>query len=465
MATFLTFFKYYQHQGDWFERISAYGQCTFESPFSNSAWYDNTKGELTFTGTTMSGWSFTIFGGSTAIRSWRCVDHVTDTYLVLRTTSTFGVTVTGVTKSVYGYVCLALTRLSDASYIYYQQHDDVATAAVTCPDSLLHVADYTVTSSDGTLTCNGTDSWDVCTDVTQMTFDYTTCTTEVMFSAGGVLTCVATVTSGGYDYITVYNQDTAITSSTNRFACISTSGRWSSVAPGNCTAFQTPTTLPLAADQTTFVGHLIYVDTYFHNATTTASTGVSTGTIVGIIIVIFIVVPFFIVATMATIALFVCARVFITLLLEYTDIADHIPVTTRPPSPPGLYLKTTYLTLTEPVKGNEFPSYKEKGVLSLKDPRYKWPERKLGNTFATVEKEKERTLKLYGKKGMVGKYFKEKTKMLSLTEPERIELPDVATTPASLSNNQLKNGSTIKPLPPIHKNENKVIITNSSPRK
>ncbi|XP_052796641.1 uncharacterized protein LOC128229037 isoform X2 [Mya arenaria] len=289
-----------------YQSENAYGQCTFESPFSNSAWYDNTKGELTFTGTTMSGWSFTIFGGSTAIRSWRCVDHVTDTYLVLRTTSTFGVTVTGVTKSVYGYVCLALTRLSDASYIYYQQHvqepqvryermrlstegtlsnssqvcdtdltvpvseyhvlvktDDVATAAVTCPDSLLHVADYTVTSSDGTLTCNGTDSWDVCTDVTQMTFDYTTCTTEVMFSAGGVLTCVATVTSGGYDYITVYNQDTAITSSTNRFACISTSGRWSSVAPGNCTAFQTPTTLPLAADQTTFVGHLIYVDTYF----------------------------------------------------------------------------------------------------------------------------------------------------------------------------------------------------------
>ncbi|KAH3755760.1 hypothetical protein DPMN_190459 [Dreissena polymorpha] len=44
--------------------------------------------------------------------------------------------------------------------------------------------EYNVTSSNGAVSCTGpADSWDVCTDKTKMTFNYSTCATQMMYSS------------------------------------------------------------------------------------------------------------------------------------------------------------------------------------------------------------------------------------------------------------------------------------------
>ena len=41
-----------------------------------------------------------------------------------------------------------------------------------------------------------------------------------IFSAGGVLLCVANVNSDGYDYVTLLNMDSTFTTATSRFSCM-----------------------------------------------------------------------------------------------------------------------------------------------------------------------------------------------------------------------------------------------------
>ncbi|XP_053399293.1 uncharacterized protein LOC123557009 [Mercenaria mercenaria] len=281
-------------------------QCSFGTTFASTTWHDNTKGALTFTATGITGWAFTSTrtSGVTIISSWQCVNHTDNTYLVLRTSNTFSFQPSSSTTSiqVYAYLCLKLTTVTGNSFIYYQPQvqeinlggerlkvsalstlyqTDVcdstvsvptteyhvlvksgseASAAIQCPDSLLFVVDFTYYGNDGSSACTGSgDRLDVCTDKTQMTITTNTCTQEIAFSAGGQFYCVATVSSNGYDYTTVYNRDASISSTTNRFACLSSIDTDISVAPGNCTAYQTPFTFPLEADQSTKTGHRLVV--------------------------------------------------------------------------------------------------------------------------------------------------------------------------------------------------------------
>ncbi|XP_060573348.1 uncharacterized protein LOC132731227 [Ruditapes philippinarum] len=289
-------------------------QCTFGTTFASTSWHDNTKGTLTFTSTGMTGLSFKSIRtvGTSTISSWQCVNHTDDTYLILRTTSTFAFQPLSSTTStnVYAYACLQLTSVTSNSFIYYQRQvqeinlggerlkisasstllqDDVcdttitvptteyhvlvksgseASAAIQCPDSLLFAADFTYYASDGTSACSSSgDRWDVCASKSEMAITTNTCTQEIAFSADGNFYCVANIISNGYDYTTVYNRDSTISSTTNRFACLSICGDDISVAPGNCTAYQTPFSYPLEADQATKTGHRIVItDKYGNNA-------------------------------------------------------------------------------------------------------------------------------------------------------------------------------------------------------
>ena len=174
--------------------------------------------------------------------------------------------------------------------------------------------------------------------------------------------------------------------------------------------------------------------------------GLSAGAIAGIVIGVLLI-PAIISALIIIALCILAARLIMIFLIHYTDIADHIPVTTGRKSPDGLVLRDRYLTLTEPIKGNEFPTDKLKGDISLKDPRYKWKKRIVGEKFELLEREKERTKRLYGTKG------KSKTKkVLTLTEPEKDPLPEIHMKPTSPSNVFLKNGHT---LPPIKQPDNK----------
>ena len=47
------------------------GGCTWPTPFQSSTWKDNTRGDLVFTGTTMTG--FTMILQSQTVNNWECV--------------------------------------------------------------------------------------------------------------------------------------------------------------------------------------------------------------------------------------------------------------------------------------------------------------------------------------------------------------------------------------------------------
>ncbi|KAL4230223.1 hypothetical protein ACF0H5_010608 [Mactra antiquata] len=373
-------------------------QCTFGSTFASSTWHDNTKGTLTFTTTRMSGWSFTSTRdtGSSTIQQWQCHDHTNDNYLILRTTSTFLFQTTSSTVSVYGYLCLQLTSVTQYSFIYYQQQvqeinlggerirvsdvgtltlNDVcdtsinlpqseyhvlvksgseASAAIQCPDNLLFSADYYYINNDNTQACTGSsDVWNMCNNKKQMTFNYNRCSQQIAFSAEGNFYCVANVFTNGYDFTTVYNRDATLTSSTSQFACLSFSNGHASVAPGNCTAFQTPFSFPLEADQTTKIGHRLVVSNVYEDCGPSTSSGLSPGAIAGIVIsVLFFIamVTTYIMTTIFIILAIFAARTFFVILLDMSGFIDYIPRTINQTSP--------VLSIT-----NDFVDEKTKSIL------------------------------------------------------------------------------------------------------
>lgn len=199
------------------DKVSA--QCTFQSPFRGTAWHDNTKGTLTFTDSTMTGWNFDSYG--TTVNSWQCLDNSTANYLIMR--STGAVSFGG--SAFYGYLCIKYTSITDYSYFYYQMFHEQqnagmervkfdpsgtltatdacdttvtpaeaefhvlvqsgfeADAAVTCPESLLFSGDYLYLNNDGSFDCNGTtDVMDVCSTTSEVTFNYTICSQRIAYS-------------------------------------------------------------------------------------------------------------------------------------------------------------------------------------------------------------------------------------------------------------------------------------------
>ncbi|XP_060580681.1 uncharacterized protein LOC132737413, partial [Ruditapes philippinarum] len=199
------------------------------------------------------------------------------------------------------FVCLEMTKVTDNSYYYYQKHDQLdsggsgdervksdtdgtitgksnicgSTAVPTaefhfmvksgsesasnqyCSPSLLAKMDYTLDTL-GVETCAGTvDYWDVCTNRTTMTFNYTTCPSEMLYSSGGEVYCMANLTST-YEYTVVYNTDA---SPTYRFACIvsNSAGTEASIVYKNCTIDQTPTTNAKQHDGTN-IGALVTME-------------------------------------------------------------------------------------------------------------------------------------------------------------------------------------------------------------
>lgn len=312
--------------------------CTFNTTFRSKIWHDNTKGTLTFSNTTMTGWTFhSLRSGSSSqtVNKWQCVEHASNnSYLVLRTQTTFSMSVFGMNMNLYAYLCMALTNITEYSFYYYQRNipepnlgyerlkvsslairsavdvcDFAASvpaseyhvlvlkgyesrAAINCPNSLLFSGDYEYIAAPNTQYCNTSqDTWDDCTNTTQMTFNYTTCSQKVAYSENGTLSCVANINSNGYDYTVVYNEDSTITSSSKQFSCICTDGTYASVAPNNCTAYQTPYKFPLLADQTTTNGHkLVVTKVYTTCGTTTGvdssttNTGLTSGEIAAIVV-------------------------------------------------------------------------------------------------------------------------------------------------------------------------------------
>ncbi|XP_052797073.1 mucin-22-like isoform X1 [Mya arenaria] len=261
------------------------GGCNWPSAFASTTWEDNERGTLTFSATEVTGLSIDVSARDSStgfIDTWECAsmaDFGSRGILTLKSTQVF----TSVGATYVAYLCLVMTQITGAdSYYYYQKHamegtlnervkiftdGSLTTAAeicgsVTvptedfhfmvktgsetaskqyCSPSLLAKFDYEVTDASGAVTCDtSTDNWNVCTDRTAMTFDYSTCPTEMMYSATGTVVCMVNLTST-YEYVVVYNTDA---SASSKFSCVvsDSAGTAATFVSGRCgQTSQTPT--------------------------------------------------------------------------------------------------------------------------------------------------------------------------------------------------------------------------------
>ncbi|KAK3576447.1 hypothetical protein CHS0354_025209 [Potamilus streckersoni] len=314
---------------------------TWPSTFVSTTWLDNTRGTLSFTNSTLSGLTMTLFG--VTHNTWDCVDNSSSSLLIMKSQSTISITVSGFVFKFSVYLCLDLVQITSVSYYYYQRHEAQPTfgyervyvssssnvtsasvicnftisiptaefhvmvksgnasgAKVTCPSGILGTYDYVYYPKDNSSAlCNSSrDLWDGCTDKTMITFNYTTCTQKIAYSAGGVVWCVANI---GDTYGVVYNNDSSLVSSNNdklatyRFSCIVGNHASASIAPGNCTSQQTATSYPVKWNSVSLVneniGVYLSISPYVtcgstqSSVTSTVNVGAIVGGVLGAIII------------------------------------------------------------------------------------------------------------------------------------------------------------------------------------
>ncbi|KAK3099349.1 hypothetical protein FSP39_003125 [Pinctada imbricata] len=123
-------------------------------------------------------------------------------------------------------------------------------AEATCPTDLLaKFSSVSITDSTGSTSCSGS-SVDVCTDRTEMNYTMaSSCGSTLKFSSGNYWVCLHSLSSSGYQYLSVWNNDSTVGSTTYRFTCyvITSSGGtvYASVYPNYCSdSSQTPTSVP-----------------------------------------------------------------------------------------------------------------------------------------------------------------------------------------------------------------------------
>eukprot|EP00105_Crassostrea_gigas_P005172 XP_011418670.1 PREDICTED: uncharacterized protein LOC105321884 isoform X2 [Crassostrea gigas] len=276
--------------------------CTFPTEIDGD-WYSAYKGKLTFNSTHLTGYPIYM---SAAVQSldFECYINSGRKYL-LRATSTalvFG-------QYIRGYICLELWRVSSTKYYYYHgtsisftNNDNVfgrvdavtvdttlgcnepepysagsfitlvkdgsittGDSEATCATSLLSSYNsVTITDSTGSTTCSSTEM-DGCADRTEMRYTYdASCGSTLKFSTDGFWTCMRSVSSGGYTYLSVWNNDSSVTGSTTytfssgvnyQFACLVISGSSATMFPNYCSdSSQTPTTVSSPGLKISFSG-------------------------------------------------------------------------------------------------------------------------------------------------------------------------------------------------------------------
>ncbi|XP_067660574.1 uncharacterized protein [Haliotis asinina] len=252
--------------------------CTFPSDLTGN-WVTSSRSTLTFTSTTFTPWTLPSLGTFT----FTCLQNNGSIYISKSGSYSY----VGLTW--YAYLCMDLNAINSNAFYYNLWStpeagagnnkvkifadgttitqdlicDDVSntagtydvmvksgaasSAASTCPTALQSKWMYSFDAGSGD-TCASGSYLDVCTDTKAMTFNYTSCSTNVAHSAGGSLYCIYSTTSGNNTYLTLYNNDaTTDESTTYRFTCmvLSTSGSqvYMTQYPQQCLSNQTSTSV------------------------------------------------------------------------------------------------------------------------------------------------------------------------------------------------------------------------------
>lgn len=144
---------------------------------------------------------------------------------------------------------------------------DDGSSEATCPSDLLNTfSSVTISQYNDASSC-ANNVMDGCSSKTKMSFTYDpSCTAVHKFSEGGNWTCLRSIISNGYTYVSLWNNDTTISSSflqpyifvsgqTYRFACLVVSGTSATLFPKICfDSTQTPTSVSSPGLKLTFSG-------------------------------------------------------------------------------------------------------------------------------------------------------------------------------------------------------------------
>lgn len=144
---------------------------------------------------------------------------------------------------------------------------DDGSSEATCPSDLLNTfSSVTISQYNDASSC-ANNVMDGCSSKTKMSFTYDpSCTAVHKFSEGGNWTCLRSIVSNGYTYVSLWNNDTTISSSflqpynfvsgqTYRFACLVVSGTSATLFPKICSdSTQTPTSVSSPGLKLTFSG-------------------------------------------------------------------------------------------------------------------------------------------------------------------------------------------------------------------
>ncbi|XP_076117262.1 uncharacterized protein LOC143085021 isoform X4 [Mytilus galloprovincialis] len=304
-------------------------ECTCSLPTEwDGTWYDSYRGDVVLdhnNAQVTSGWTLTSY--SSSVSSFTCVTE--DTGYFLFKGDSF---VQLFSNDYNAFYCLKYTKITDYSYYYYLYSDTeanannerayvelynaaVSTYAIStyCNPSTppvteeFHVmvksgyesnikqwfptpllGNFYYTHNDGSSdTCGANSVWDDCTNRTEAVFNYTLCSTQVLFSADGQLNCATYLSSGDTYYVSVLNLDTAVSSPTYRFTCMTVTQSGSTVYvstnPGGCVAGQTSTV------KTTDGGTVTLTPYSFTTDSATASAGFSIIPIIAAVVAILLI--------------------------------------------------------------------------------------------------------------------------------------------------------------------------------
>ncbi|XP_033742589.1 uncharacterized protein LOC117329019 isoform X2 [Pecten maximus] len=241
--------------GQWIKHSE--GACTFPTELVGE-WYSAHKGLLTFNSTALTSYPIAMSASVTSL-DFTCEEQSGYKYFLRATQTAF---IFG--NDYRGYLCIDLRRVSEYKYYYYMgtklsatnndniyarvdgltvamadacnepepYHDgsfitlikngsvESGHAQATCPEQFLARYDnVTVANADGSTTCTGS-AFDACTDKTVLNHTYASCTSGLIFSSGGSLTCLHSIVNDSFTFLSVWNNDVTVDGSTTfRFSC------------------------------------------------------------------------------------------------------------------------------------------------------------------------------------------------------------------------------------------------------
>ncbi|XP_062586433.1 uncharacterized protein LOC134248033 isoform X2 [Saccostrea cucullata] len=276
--------------------------CTLPDELEG-VWHSAQKGPLTINSTHIQGYPIFM---STSVNSldYECIEQRDRVYM-FRSTET--VLIFG--GLVNGFICLEFWRVSATKYYYFHKtaisttnndhnrggfNGQIPTFEETCGESydttyfVTIIKDGSIENGSSEATC-ATDlldkfslvtitehndasscennTMDGCSGKTKMSFTYhSSCQSQHKFSAGGFWTCLRSINSNGYTYVSLWNNDTTVTSTytrsydlvteqTYKFACLVVKGTSATLFPKICSdSTQTPTSVASPGLKLTFSG-------------------------------------------------------------------------------------------------------------------------------------------------------------------------------------------------------------------